>query len=91
MHLSRCRERSKKNFKNFGLAQKTPARFRPTSVSNICLKHLYWTPGQMRQSQAWFTRRQAEREKAGVNFPEKRGAGKTVAVPISIEPQVKMT
>jgi len=45
----------------------------------------------MRQSQAWFTRRQAEREKAGVNFPEKRGAGKTVAAPISIEPQVKMT
>jgi hypothetical protein len=42
MHLSPYGTRSKKFFQNFGFAQKTPARFCPTTVSNKCLKQVFY-------------------------------------------------
>jgi hypothetical protein len=43
MHLTLCGKRNRKNFKNFGKWQKTPARNRITNVSYNCLIHLFYT------------------------------------------------
>jgi hypothetical protein len=43
MHLSHYDIRNKKNFKNFGFGQKTPARFCPTNVSYNCFIQVFYT------------------------------------------------